>query len=109
MTETTTGRRAVSEITRASYEAITDIAHDLHTRIYNLMEHTDGPRDPAWEELYDLMQLANVISNSAGRYAKRAALPREPVDYRPAIVHGLPGHYYDAMTCDDCAAIVVPF
>lgn len=74
----------MSEITRADYRAITDTAYDLHARINNLMnERTAGAGDPAWQELYDLMQLMNVVAGTASRYAARAGLPREPVDYRP--------------------------
>ena len=107
MTETTAGRRAVSEITRADYRAVTDAAYSLHSRINGLMDRLAGPEDPAWKELYELMQLANVLASAAGRYAERAGLPREPVDGWPAAGHGQPGHRYDAMTCG--SGTVVPF
>ena len=73
----------MSEITEADYRAITDLAHELHSKIHYLMARTNGPRDTAWNELYELMQLSNIIGTASGRYADRAQLPREPVAYQP--------------------------
>lgn len=72
----------MSDTTRADYDAIADAGFDLHCLIHNLMERIpDGPSDPAWNELHEIMELVGVVSGAARRYAARAALPTEPVDY----------------------------
>lgn len=74
----------MNDITAEDYDAITDIAYDLHNQVHHLMGRV-GPagHNPAWDELHELMQLVSVLSGAARRYADRARLPREPVTYQP--------------------------
>ena len=93
------------EVSKDVYRDITDRGHELFAVIAAAMDTIKGPGvivSREWDELHQLLKLANVITGLAGMYRDDAPDPDAPVPYLPADIDAILGTPVPC-TCNDPA------